>query len=48
MRFGTWNVLSLYRASLLRRYKSPDIDQIPAELIQVIQVGGNTLYFEIH
>jgi hypothetical protein len=29
----------------LKRYKSPGIDQIPAELIQA---GGNTLRFEIH
>jgi hypothetical protein len=29
----------------LDKYKSPGIDQIPAELIQA---GGNTLYFEIH
>jgi hypothetical protein len=29
----------------LKRYKSPDIDQIPAELIQA---GGNTLHSEIH
>jgi hypothetical protein len=29
----------------LKRYKSPGIDQIPAELIQA---GGNTLRSEIH
>jgi hypothetical protein len=29
----------------LKRYKSPGIDQIPAELIQT---GGNTLRSEIH
>jgi hypothetical protein len=29
----------------LKRYKSPGIDQIPAELIQA---GGNTLHSEIH
>jgi hypothetical protein len=29
----------------LRRYKSPGIDQIPAELIQA---GGETLHSEIH
>jgi len=29
----------------LDKYKSPGIDQIPAELIQA---GGNTLYSEIH
>jgi hypothetical protein len=29
----------------LKRYKSPDIDQILAELIQA---GGNTLHSEIH
>jgi hypothetical protein len=29
----------------LKRYKSPGIDQIPAELIQA---GGNTLLSEIH
>jgi hypothetical protein len=29
----------------LKRYKSPGIDQIPAELIQT---GGNTLCSEIH
>jgi hypothetical protein len=29
----------------LKRYKSPGIDQIPAD---VIQAGGNTLYSEIH
>jgi hypothetical protein len=29
----------------LKRYKSPGIDQIPAELIQA---GGNTLCSEIH
>jgi hypothetical protein len=29
----------------LKKYKSPDNDQIPAELIQA---GGETLYSEIH
>jgi hypothetical protein len=29
----------------LKRYKSPDVDQIPAELIQT---GGETLLSEIH
>jgi hypothetical protein len=29
----------------LKRFKSPDIDQIPAELIQA---GFNTLHSEIH
>jgi hypothetical protein len=29
----------------LKRYKSPDVDQIPAELIQA---GGETFYSEIH
>jgi hypothetical protein len=29
----------------LKRYKSPDVDQIPAELIQA---GGETLHLEIH
>jgi hypothetical protein len=29
----------------LKRYKSPCIDQIPAELIQA---GGNTLHSEVH
>jgi hypothetical protein len=29
----------------LKRYKSPGIDQIPAELLQA---GGNTLPSEIH
>jgi hypothetical protein len=29
----------------LKRYKSPDVDQIPAELIQA---GGETLHSEIH
>jgi hypothetical protein len=30
---------------MLKRYKLPDVDQIPAELIQA---GGETLYSEIH
>jgi hypothetical protein len=30
----------------LKRYKSPDADQIPAELIQA--GGGGTLHSEIH
>jgi hypothetical protein len=29
----------------LTRYKSPGIDQIPAELIKA---GGRTIHFEIH
>jgi hypothetical protein len=29
----------------LKRYKSPGVDQIPAELIQA---GGDTLHSEIH
>ena len=29
----------------LKRYKSPGIDQIPAELIKT---GGRTIHFEIH
>jgi hypothetical protein len=33
------------RKARLKRYKSPGIDKIPAELIQV---GGNTLRSEIH
>ena len=30
---------------MLKRHKSPDIDQIPAELIKA---GGRTIRYEIH
>jgi hypothetical protein len=42
-------ILVLSRLKLLlliwKRYKSPGSDQIPAELIEA---GGDTLWFEIH
>jgi hypothetical protein len=50
MRFGTWNVRSIYRAgslravAKLRRFKSPGNDQIPAERIQA---GGEILRSKI-